>query len=227
MPGFSRQLQRHVTCSFQATYAIGTILKKPEGLVEYLSYWIIRILLAMPTTRTVVLGLLGTTLDQGRGPARWNAWRPTIAACQHEDLLVSRLELLHPNVSRSWRNGPHRHRPRLARDGGPALAPRHRRPVGLRGGLRGAARFRPGLPVRRRGRGLPGPHHDRHARRADLPVPPHRVAALPGRLLQTNPPAPGQRGKDAGTFRVIDLDLSRYDRLASRFAREAPPARPA
>src|SRR5262249_22759641 len=41
---------------------------------------------------------------------------------------------------------------------------------------------------------------------------------LPGRLLQTSPP-PGMRGADPGTFRIIDLDLSKYDRIATRFAR--------
>ena len=41
---------------------------------------------------------------------------------------------------------------------------------------------------------------------------------LPARLLQTSPPK--KRGKDAGVYQVIDLDLSRYDRLAMRFAAE-------
>src|SRR5687768_5225177 len=44
---------------------------------------------------TVVIGLLGTELDRGKGRDRWQRWRPTVALCQHEDLLVSRLELLH------------------------------------------------------------------------------------------------------------------------------------
>src|SRR5690349_1672644 len=43
----------------------------------------------------VVIGLLGTTLDAGREASRWELWRPTVAVCQHEDLLVDRLELLH------------------------------------------------------------------------------------------------------------------------------------
>ena len=34
-------------------------------------------------------------LNRGRGPERWNAWRPTVDLCRHEDLLVQRLELLH------------------------------------------------------------------------------------------------------------------------------------
>jgi transcriptional regulatory protein RtcR len=46
--------------------------------------------------KTVVLGMLGTTLDTGQGPQRWTKWRPTVALCQQEDLVVHRLELLHP-----------------------------------------------------------------------------------------------------------------------------------
>ena len=45
--------------------------------------------------KTVVLGMVGTNLDRrGRGAKRWQSWRPTISLCQHEDLIVDRLELL-------------------------------------------------------------------------------------------------------------------------------------
>lgn len=46
--------------------------------------------------RRVVIGLLGTTLDIGRGDNRWDRWRPTVSLCQQEDLAVDRFELLHP-----------------------------------------------------------------------------------------------------------------------------------
>src|SRR5688500_1340544 len=48
-----------------------------------------------PTKATVVIGLLGPVLDGGIGPLRWEKWRPTVAVCQHDDLLIRRLELLH------------------------------------------------------------------------------------------------------------------------------------
>src|SRR4051794_40013268 len=44
--------------------------------------------------KLVVFSILGTTLDAGKGPARWQRWRPTVSLCQHEDLLVHRLVLL-------------------------------------------------------------------------------------------------------------------------------------
>jgi transcriptional regulatory protein RtcR len=47
----------------------------------------------------VVIGLLGTTLDVGKGPSRWERWRPTVSLCQHEDLVISRLDLLYPRMA--------------------------------------------------------------------------------------------------------------------------------
>jgi len=42
---------------------------------------------------------------------------------------------------------------------------------------------------------------------------------LPGRLLQSSPPR-RRSGEAEGTYRIIDLDLSRYDRIAARFRAE-------
>ncbi len=43
---------------------------------------------------------------------------------------------------------------------------------------------------------------------------------FPGKLLQSSPSKAGPQG----TYHIIDLDLSRYDQIASRFAREASDA---
>jgi len=43
---------------------------------------------------TVVIGIIGASLDAGKGPKRWDKWRPTVSICQHDELLVDRLELL-------------------------------------------------------------------------------------------------------------------------------------
>lgn len=43
---------------------------------------------------------------------------------------------------------------------------------------------------------------------------------LPGKLLQSSPSKEGVKG----TFHIIDLDLSRYDQIASRFAKESSDA---
>ena len=45
--------------------------------------------------KTVVIGFLGSQLDAASGPGRWEKWRPTVAICQHEELVIDRLELLY------------------------------------------------------------------------------------------------------------------------------------
>jgi transcriptional regulatory protein RtcR len=45
--------------------------------------------------KTVVIGLLGNTLDQGISADRWQAWRPSVALCRQPDLIVNRFELLY------------------------------------------------------------------------------------------------------------------------------------
>lgn len=53
-----------------------------------------------PRRSTVVIGFLGTTLDQGNSSKRWERWRPTIALCQQDDFQVDRLDLLVMGESR-------------------------------------------------------------------------------------------------------------------------------
>jgi transcriptional regulatory protein RtcR len=169
--------------------------------------------------RTVVIGQLGTTLDRGHGTKRWEGWRPSVALCQHQDLLVSRFDLLHP--------------PRFA-----ALA------EGVRDDIRHVS---PETEVRLFPDATVDPwdfeevyaglHDFARSYEFDTDADDYLVHIttgthvaqiclflltesrhIPGRLLQTNPPV-GARG-NAGTFRIIDLDLSKYDRLATRFARD-------
>jgi transcriptional regulatory protein RtcR len=176
----------------------------------------------MSARRTVALGLLGTTLDQGRGPARWHAWRPTVAACQHEDLLISRLELLYPTRFEQLANTVRADISQVSPETEVRLWPHDTADPWDFEEVYGALHdFVRAYPFDAESEDYlvhitTGSHvaqiclflltESRH---------------IPGRLLQTNPPTPGQRGKDAGTYRVIDLDLSQYDRIASRFAREA------
>ena len=167
---------------------------------------------------TVVIGLLGSQLDAGRGNPRWERWRPTVALCQHEDLLVSRLELLHDRAQSALAET-------VAAD---------------------VARVSPETVVRRHVLDVEDPWdfeqvygalHDfaRSARfapeREDYLV--HITTGthvaqiclflltesrhLPGRLLQTSPPRRTDSDGGAGRYTIVDLDLSRYDRLASRF----------
>ena len=47
----------------------------------------------MKNKRIVVIGFIGTQLDGGKGSARWEKWRPTVALTQHEDVVIDRIEL--------------------------------------------------------------------------------------------------------------------------------------
>ena len=50
--------------------------------------------------KKVIFSILGTTLDRrGKGNDRWERWRLTLSMCQHDDFVVDRLELLYDNHS--------------------------------------------------------------------------------------------------------------------------------
>jgi len=167
---------------------------------------------------TVLVGLLGTTLDKGLNPKRWSRWRPTVSACAQPDLVVDRLELLaSPAFSRMAE--------RVAAD---------------------VQQLSPETEVVLVPFEMPDPWDfeavyaslaDYAASRAfdpeqvDLLV--HITTGshiaqislflltesrrLPGRLLQTGP---DKADPVRGRATVIDLDLSKYDNIATRFATE-------
>ena len=165
-----------------------------------------------------VIGFLGSTLDAAQfGPSRWNKWRPTVSICMQEDLRVERFVLLHGTYHR-----------RLAeyvaddiRDVSPEteVAPHFLDfddPWDFEevyGKLLDFARSFPFDP-------------DNHDYLIHITTGTHvaqiclflltEARYLPGRLLQTQP----QRGapQPVGTWSAIDLDLSRYDSIATRFA---------
>jgi transcriptional regulatory protein RtcR len=172
-----------------------------------------------PRKKVVVLGLLGTTLDAARGAARWDRWRPTVSLCQHEDLLVDRLELLHPtgaaDLVRTITADIDRVSPETEVRATPLPLANPWDLQEVYGALHDFARgydFRP----------------EREEYLIHITTGTHiaqiclfllvEARYLPGRLVQTSPPAPRQPGP--GSYAIIDLDLSRYDRLAARFGRE-------
>lgn len=170
--------------------------------------------------KRVAIGFLGSTLDQGKNPDRWQRWRPTVALCQHEDFQIDRFELLHG-------------RPHIA------LAARIEKDI---------AQVSPETEVRCHLVDFRDPwdFEEVYARLYDfarsyafdpdvedylvhITTGTHvaqicwflltEARVVPGRLLQLTPP---KRWKDAapGTYGIIDLDLSRYDQLATRFSAE-------
>ena len=175
---------------------------------------------ALSQRKLVIIGLLGSNLDQGRGPARWERWRPSVGLCHHDDLLVSRFELLHSSKYTTLAET-------VAAD---------------------AESISPETSVKRHVVELDNPWdfqevygalHD-FARSYPFDLEKERYAVhittgthvaqiclflltearyIPGVLLQTSPSTRGKQDA-AGTYSIIDLDLSRYDKLATRFHQE-------
>lgn len=175
----------------------------------------------MSERKTVVIGFLGSVLDSGFHQERWNKWRPTVSLCKHPQLPIARYELIHQkehtDIARC-----------VAAD---------------------IQRVSAGTQVRLIEQDLKDPWdfeqvygslhdlargYDFQTGREDYLV--HITTGthvqqiclfllaesrhLPGKLVQTAPADPKRRGA-AGLYTIIDLDLSRYDRLAARFQREA------
>jgi transcriptional regulatory protein RtcR len=181
--------------------------------------------------RTVVIGLLGTTLDAGHGPARWQRWRPSVAVCQQDDFTVDRFELL-------TSGDPGSLAAQIAADIAEVSPATEVRPHALElvdpwdFSLVYAALsdFADGYPFR----------PDREDYYLHITTGTHvaqiclfllcETRAIPGRLLQSSPGPGGTSGRrrgmardtvlsppPRGTLSVIDLDLGKYDRLAARF----------
>ncbi|MBI2377476.1 MAG: sigma 54-interacting transcriptional regulator [Deltaproteobacteria bacterium] len=166
----------------------------------------------------VAIGILGSVLDGNTGARRFEKWRPTVALCQQPDLPVDRLELLvEPK---------HKALGELVVNDIGKLAKTQVRLTELELGnpwdfetvfsaLHDFARTYPFRP-------------DEEDYFVHITTGTH-VAQIclflltesrhfPGKLLQTRP---GPKDRPApGHFSVIDLDLSRYDRIAARFERE-------
>lgn len=178
--------------------------------------------------KTVVIGLLGVQLDQPRKSRdRWAAWRPTVAICQQDDLIVDRFDLL---VERRYQK----------------LASQV---------VSDIETVSPETRVHTHSISLQDPwdfeevyaalHQfcrdysfdlDREKYLVHITTGTHveqiclflltESRHLPGRLLQTTPPA--GRGRShvleaeavQGSYQIVDLDLSRYDQLATRFSQE-------
>ncbi|MET3762710.1 sigma54-dependent transcription regulator [Sphingomonas sp. UYEF23] len=167
----------------------------------------------------VAIGFLGSTLDAGKFDAsRWNKWRPSVGLCMHEDLRIDRFVLLHGT--------PHG---RLAESVAKDIASvspetqvdRHLIDFTnawdfeeVYGKLLDFARAYPFDP-------------DAEDYLVHITTGTHvaqiclflltEAHYLPGRLIQTQP----QRGSPSnapGSWDIIDLDLSRYDSIATRFA---------
>jgi transcriptional regulatory protein RtcR len=172
--------------------------------------------------KTVVIGYIGTVLDQGgQSSQRWEKWRPTVALCQQEDLVVDRLELLHDPRSRSLVD-------RIKCDIESVSPETEVRPIETN--VRDPWDF---------GDVYASLHDFAQSYAFDTENEDYLIHIttgthvaqicwflltearyLPARLLQTSPGKKADGNGPVGSYAIIDLDLSRYDNIAKRFSRE-------
>ena len=170
--------------------------------------------------RKVVIGLLGPTLDSGSEAKRWERWRPTVSVCQHEDLLVNRFDLIYQRryasllkrvigdirqVSPETEVVPHCVEFRNPWDFEEVFAALHD--------------FARGYSF--------NTEQDEYLVHITTGTHVAQICLFllteahyfPGKLIQTGP-SNQLAQKVAGDYSVIDLDLSKYDRIATRFNQE-------
>jgi transcriptional regulatory protein RtcR len=168
--------------------------------------------------KTVIIGLLGTTLDRaGQRGDRWQRWRPTVAVCQHADFPVDRFELLIPSRGQQ-----------LALQITADIATIAQTTV-----VSHQLDFADPWDFSEVYAKL-GDFADRYRWNTDredyflhITTGTHvaqiclfllcETRAMPGRLLQSSPGRTAKAPPIAGRLDVIDLDLAKYDRLAARF----------
>lgn len=163
----------------------------------------------------VVIGLLGTTLDSGKSHDRWQSWRPTVSLCRQPDFLVHRLELLHGLRDTSLARNVHQDIAAVSPETEVRL---HEIEFGDPWDFE---RVYETLFKFARGYTFDVESDDylihittgTHVAQICLYLL-TESRYLPGRLLQCSP----ERDRSGpGTIKIIDLDLSKYDRIASRF----------
>ena len=173
----------------------------------------------LKTLPITVIGFLGTQLDSGRGAGRWSKWRPSVAITQHEDMVVARLELLY---TRS-----HVDLARLVQADIATVSPETEvvltelsipDPWDFQQVYSALYDWANSYPF----------DSDQSQYWLNITTGTHvaqiclfllaESRAVPGVLLQASPPKRQIDGA-AGNYTLIDLDLSRYDAIATRHAR--------
>ncbi|WP_437889448.1 RNA repair transcriptional activator RtcR [Phytobacter sp. V91] len=172
--------------------------------------------------KTVAFGFVGTVLDYaGRNSQRWDKWRPSLCLCQQETLVVHRYELLYDARSRSLFET-------LKQD--IASVSPETEVVGVEISLRNPWDFEEVYACL----------HDFARSHTFSPEDEDYLVHittgthvaqicwfllaearyLPARLVQTSPPRKKDKLHSPGEVTIIDLDLSRYNAIATRFAQE-------
>ncbi len=170
--------------------------------------------------KTVVISILGTVLDKrGTRKNRWDKWRPTVSMCQQDDMVVDRLELLFEESSQHLADTVTQDIEEVS-----AETKINHHAIDLSNPWDFESVYSTLLDFSRNYRFKPSTERylihittGTHVAQICLYLLTEALY-LPGRLLQTSPPNKNQ--SSAGNYQIIDLDLSKYDQIASRFKKE-------
>jgi len=170
--------------------------------------------------KNVVISLLGTTLDRGYPKDRWNHWRPSVGLCMHDDLLIDRFELVYQKRFEKL--------VKVVAEDIRSVSPEtevvhqyieFRQPWDFEEVYGALHDFSRGYAF--------DPENENYFIHITTGTHVAQICLflltesryLPGTLIQTGPPRRKSHGV-AGVYDMIDLDLSKYDRIASRFRQE-------
>jgi transcriptional regulatory protein RtcR len=170
--------------------------------------------------RKVAIGLLGPVLDQGTGNKRWERWRPTVALCQHEDLLIDRFVILFQRqFSRLLKKVVEDIRHVSPETEVITRPMEFVNPWDFEEVFSALHDFAGSYPF--------DPEQEDYLVHITTGTHVAQICLflltesrhLPARLIQTSPSRLPE-SKVSGEYTIIDLDLSRYDRIATRFNQE-------
>lgn len=170
--------------------------------------------------KTVIIGMLGSTLDQGFGLQRWDRWRPTVALGQQPDLLIDRFDLLYSKAHKRLANTVVKDLEIVSPE---TKVVQHlfdlKNPWDFEEVYAALFDFARSYPF----------DTEQEEYLAHLSTGTHVIQIclfllieshhIPAKIIQTGP-LPRNSHNPAGTYGIIDLDLSRYDRLAERFRQQ-------
>ncbi len=171
--------------------------------------------------KSVVMGIVGPVLDRGAGPSRWEHWRPSVSVCQQEDLLVSRFELLYQESFAKTAKQVRQDIQSVSPETEVRITPiSFKDPWDFQDVYASLHDFCKSYPF----------NEEEEEYLVHITTGTHvaqiclfllaETRHLPAKLLQTSPPRRKHTANVIGNYQIIDLDLSRYDRIASRFQRE-------
>lgn len=171
--------------------------------------------------KNVVFGFLGTQLDYVGKANRWEKWRPTVSLCQQEDLIIDELVLFHDNRSTKLFQTVQRDISQISPETVVKSTLMNLRDPWdfeeVYGALYDFLSNQDFNPTNSNyfSHVTTGTHVAQIC--LFLLTESHK---LPGKLIQTSPKRRNEENPQSGSHQIIDLDLSKYDKLATRFEEE-------